>query len=80
LARLVVETTGGDVAAGGETTGVEVAAGGKTTGVEGVGDGKPESFPSVAHALRTLTARNAATVATGSITLAGEVKRLVLAG
>jgi dihydrofolate synthase/folylpolyglutamate synthase len=41
------------------------------------GDGRqPEVFPSVSSALDALTARNAAVVATGSITLAGEVKAL----
>jgi dihydrofolate synthase/folylpolyglutamate synthase len=38
---------------------------------------RPEVYPSVADALSALTSRRAAVVATGSITLAGEVKQLV---
>jgi dihydrofolate synthase/folylpolyglutamate synthase len=38
---------------------------------------QPEPFPSVPEALTALTARNVATVATGSITLAGEVTSLL---
>jgi dihydrofolate synthase/folylpolyglutamate synthase len=37
----------------------------------------PRSFPSAGEALEALTAEGAAVVATGSITLAGEVKRMV---
>jgi dihydrofolate synthase/folylpolyglutamate synthase len=65
LAHLVAKATDSTAGATGDDTADN------TAGVT------PESFPSVAHALRTLTARNAATVATGSITLAGEVKRII---
>jgi dihydrofolate synthase/folylpolyglutamate synthase len=48
--------------------------------VERVSGRVPEVFADVASALRALSERGAAVVATGSITIAGEVKRLMSEG